>query len=64
MPTSSPSWVSIQHAADYYSVSTQTIRRWIANGDLRAKRIGPQLVRVDMASLAALGRALGKRAAA
>ena len=56
-------WVSIQDAARYYSVSTKTSRRWIASGDLRAKRVGPALVRVEMGSLAALGRPLGGRTA-
>jgi len=57
--TETTQWGTVQDAADYYGVSTQTIRKWIANGQLRAKRVGPRFIRVDMQSLADFGRRLG-----
>jgi excisionase family DNA binding protein len=42
---------SIGEAAAYLGVSTKTIRRWIASGDLSAYRAGPRLIRVDHAEL-------------
>lgn len=54
----SPEWGTIQDAAGRYQVSTKTIRRWIAQGLVEAERFGPRLIRVDLASLAQLGRPL------
>lgn len=39
---------SVQQAAAHYNVSSRTIRRWIAEGRLRATRVGPKLLRVDL----------------
>ncbi|WP_286278796.1 helix-turn-helix domain-containing protein [Naasia aerilata] len=50
--------MSVQDAANRLAVSTKTIRRWIASGDLDARRVGPRLIRIDAASLDRLGRAL------
>ena len=47
---------SIQAAADYADVSTRSIRRWIARGELPAYRVGPRLIRVDLDDLDRLAR--------
>lgn len=52
-----PRWVGTQEAATAAKVSTTTIRRWIASGDLRAIRVGPRggtRIRVDLDSVLAL----------
>lgn len=51
-------WGTIQQAADLYQVSTKTIRRYITQGLIRADRVGPRLIRVDLESLSSLGRSL------
>jgi excisionase family DNA binding protein len=43
--------LTIQQAADEYGLSDKTIRRWIAQGRLRAYRVGPRAIRVDKDSL-------------
>lgn len=47
---------SIADGADYYQVSTRTIRRYVAQGLLPAYRIGPRLVRIDLDDLDRLAR--------
>lgn len=47
---------SIQNAADYLGVSTKTIRRQIARGELTGYRAGPRLIRVDLNELDAMLR--------
>jgi excisionase family DNA binding protein len=47
---------SIASGATYADVSTRTIRRWIADGRLRAYRVGPRLVKIDRADLERLAR--------
>ena len=46
--------VSIADAADYVAISTKSIRRRIACGDLTGYRMGPRLIRVDLNELDAL----------
>jgi excisionase family DNA binding protein len=49
--------VSIETAADYLDVSTRSIRRYIAEGQLPAVRVaGAKLIRVDMADVDALAK--------
>ncbi len=48
--------IAVAGAAAYADVSIRTIRRWIAAGDLRAYRVGPRVVRVDLADLERLAR--------
>lgn len=48
--------ISIQDAADLLGVSTDTVRRRIADGSLAAYRIGPRLLRVDRSQVEALAR--------
>ena len=54
----SPKWGTIQEAADHYKVSAKTIRRYITQGLIEAERVGPRLIRVNLASLDQLGRSL------
>ena len=49
---------TVQEAADYLKVSTKTIRRYITQGLVEADRVGPRLIRVNLASLDNLGRSL------
>jgi excisionase family DNA binding protein len=44
----------IAAAAEHTGVSTQTIRRYIAAGRLTGYRVGPRLIRVDLAEVDAL----------
>lgn len=46
--------VTTRHAAEVCGVHVNTIRKWIAEGRLRAYRVGPQQMRVDRDDLAAL----------
>jgi len=39
--------LTVAEAADRLHVHTRTIRRRIADGTLRAYRVGPQLIRLD-----------------
>jgi excisionase family DNA binding protein len=48
-----PELIGLQRAADYCDVSYRTVRRWVANGDLNAVRVGPRLLKVDADELAA-----------
>ena len=52
---------SIQEAADYLGVNRETVRRWIARGDLKAHRVGPRLVRIDPADVVKLRRPIGSQ---
>lgn len=47
---------SIAYAAESADLSTRTIRRYIADGRLTGYRVGPRLVKVDLADLEALMR--------
>lgn len=38
---------SVSEAAARVGVSTKTVRRWIASGQLAGYRMGPRLLRVD-----------------
>ena len=51
---------SIAETAEFLGVSTKTVRSWIAEGRLKAVRLGPRLTRVDKASVEALMRPIGK----
>lgn len=43
-------WGTIPDAALKYKVSEKTIRRWITSGTLEARRLGPRLIRVNLAT--------------
>jgi excisionase family DNA binding protein len=51
---------SIAETAEYLGICTKTVRRYIAEGRLKAVRIGPRLIRVDMDSVEALMPPIGK----
>lgn len=55
---SPPVYVSPLEAAIYAQVSSRTVRRWIAEGRLPAKRFGPRLIRVRLADVEALGNSV------
>ena len=46
-PASRRHYESVSEAAARVGVSTKTIRRWIASGQLAGYRMGPRLLRVD-----------------
>lgn len=50
--------VSVEAAASQLGLSTRTIRRYIADGKLRAFRVGGTLIRVRQADVDALVRPL------
>jgi excisionase family DNA binding protein len=47
---------SLTYAANTVGCSTRTMRRYIAEGRLTGYRMGPRLIRVDMAEVEALFR--------
>ena len=51
MSTTLPRKGTIAETAEYYAVSTKTVRRWIAAGLIHAERVGPHLIRVDIDSM-------------
>lgn len=46
--------MTLKEAADWYGVSERTLRRRIAEGKLRAYRVGPRTIRVSVEDLDAL----------
>jgi excisionase family DNA binding protein len=46
--------VSVADAAAYATVKVGTLRRWIADGDLPAYRVGPRMLRIDLDDIDAL----------
>ena len=50
-PRVEPEWVSLREAAKIYAISTYTLRRRIASGDLPAVKLGYKLIRVRIADL-------------
>ena len=51
-------WVTVAESAERKQLSTKTIRRYISQGLIEAERVGPRLIRVNLASLDNLGRSL------
>ena len=47
-------WLTIAEAAARLRVSTKTIRRYIDAGRLEVSRVGPKMIRIDVADLDAL----------
>jgi len=56
--TASAQYGTVQDAADILKISTQTVRRYISQGLIDAERMGPRLIRVDLASLTAISSSL------
>ena len=50
------SLVNIAKAAEYADVHPMTMRRWISAGRVRAYRVGPRLLKVDLNELDAMFR--------
>jgi excisionase family DNA binding protein len=50
-PRIEPEWVSLREAAKIYAISTYTLRRRIASGDLPAVKLGYKLIRVRISDL-------------
>ena len=46
-----PELIGLQEAADRCDVSYRTIRRYIASGRLKAVRVGPRVLKVDIADV-------------
>ncbi|MFK7423877.1 MULTISPECIES: helix-turn-helix domain-containing protein [Micrococcus] len=46
--------LTLDEVAILTSTSVQTVRRWIARGELRAYRYGPRALRIDPADLRAM----------
>jgi excisionase family DNA binding protein len=51
----------LNEAAEIAGVHKRTMRRWIAEGRIRAYRIGPRLIKVDIDDLEALLQPIGAR---
>lgn len=58
-----PELIGLQEAADALDVSYRTIRRWVADGQLNAVRVGPRLLKVEAAAVESLMRPVGGGAA-
>ncbi len=56
LPRQQRRYSSIAAAADLVGTSPKTIRRRIADGSLTGYRMGPRLIRVDLAELDAMFR--------
>lgn len=56
-----PARPTITQAAEYLNVHPRTVRRYIADGRLRAVRVGPRLLRVERNSLIKLATPVGGR---
>jgi excisionase family DNA binding protein len=44
-------WLSTAEAAQYLGVSVNTIRNYVGAGKLKVRRMGPRLLKFDMADL-------------
>ncbi|ASJ79734.1 excise [Mycobacterium phage TarsusIV] len=55
-----PPRASIAETAEYLGVHPNTVRNYIAEGKLKAVRLGPRLIRVERDSVEALMRPIGK----
>lgn len=57
-PPPSPPLISLTEAAQRVGVAPNTLRRWVAQGLVPARRVGPRLIRIDPADLADLVRVI------
>lgn len=58
-----PRQLTIAEVAQARGVHVNTVRRWIADGYLRAERVGPRIIRINADDVAALGRTIPSAAA-
>jgi excisionase family DNA binding protein len=49
-----PRFGTIEEAANYFAVSTRTIRRWASQGHIHLYRLGGRTTRVDLNEIATL----------
>jgi excisionase family DNA binding protein len=56
VPEPSVQLMSMDAAANIVGCSVKTMRRWIAEGRLTGYRMGPRLIRVDLAEVEAMLR--------
>ncbi|AQA04366.1 hypothetical protein BVC93_20235 [Mycobacterium sp. MS1601] len=49
-----PPWLTSRQTADYLQCSTKHVRRLLAAGQLRGRRIGRRAIRIDRGSLLTL----------
>lgn len=54
-----PELIGLTEAADRCGVCYRTIRRYVADGRLKAVRVGPRLLKVDAADVDALKTPVG-----
>lgn len=47
-------YLTIQEVAQLYAVSERTVRNWIYEGKLEARRVGGRVIRIESRSLDAL----------
>lgn len=59
-----PRWASLAHAAEYYDCSVNTMRRYIANGDLPARRVAGKTVKIDLNDVDAMAKLIPSRRSA
>lgn len=46
--------LSIRQAAEFANVTTGTVRNWVAQGQLKASRVGDKLIRIRRSDLEAM----------
>ncbi|SNC71564.1 DNA binding domain-containing protein, excisionase family [Kytococcus aerolatus] len=51
IPTPSRDWLAPDAAAEHLNVSPRTLRRMVSEGRIPAYRLGPRLIRFDVADL-------------
>lgn len=56
MSTANRQWLTQEEAADYLKITPRTVRRMVSSGQLPAFRLGPRLLRIDLADVDALLR--------
>lgn len=56
-----PPCPTIDQTAAYYGVHRRTVRRWISDGRLRARRLGPGTIRLDRREVLNLGLGMDGR---
>ena len=57
--TNLPARPTIQQAAAWLAVDPKTVRRYIAQGRIKAMRVGPRLIRIERESLLKLAEPIG-----
>jgi excisionase family DNA binding protein len=54
-------YLTIREVAELYAVSEKTVRNWIQEGKLEARRIGGRLIRIESRSLDSLNEPVNYR---